>query len=200
MEMKIHEHLYRHLMLIFDRSFGGPEKQWSVNKLDYQLQFIISLIDGQRDEVNYFSSPPQNTNNSISSLSIPLEDSFIYVVSLIHHLKHRFAARYSQCVRWSTEEKNRWSSQDGKIEHVDLLIFRYKTKNLSIDLNWNVKMLRDKHFSIDIEAKINDKIDIDVPMGIWKIDQQTNHFHLHFNNFEMEMKILINIICQSIAF
>jgi hypothetical protein len=183
-------------MLIFDRSFGGPEQQWSVNKLDYQLEFIISLIDSQRDEVNYFPSPPQNTNNSISSLSIPSEDSFIYVVSLIHHLKHQFAARYSQCVRWSNEEKNRWSSQDGKIEHVDLLIFRYQTKNLSIDINWNVKMLRDKHFSIDIQAKINNKIDIELPMGIWKI----NDFDLHFNNFEMEIKMLIKILCRSNAF
>jgi hypothetical protein len=187
-------------MLVFDRSFGGPEKQWSVDELDYQLEFIISLIDGQRDEVNYFSSPPQNTNNSISSISIPSEDSFIYVVSLIHYLKHQFAARYSRCVRWSTEEKNRWSSQDGRIEHVDLLIFRYQAKNLSIDFNWNVKMLKDKHFSIDIQAKINNKIDIELPMGIWKINEQTNDFDLHFNNFEMEMKILINIICRSNAF
>jgi hypothetical protein len=199
MEMKIHEHLQRHLMLIFDRSFAGPEQQWSVNELDYQFQFMISLLESERAETNYFS-PPQTTNNQLSSLSIPLGDSFVYIVTLIHHLKHQFAARYCQCVRWSTEEKYRWSSQDGRIEHFDLLIFRYQTKYLSIDIHWNVRLLRDKHFSIDIKAKIKDKIDIEIPMGIWKINEQTHHFDLHLNNFEMEMKILINIICQSIEF
>jgi hypothetical protein len=195
MEMKIHEHIQRHLMLIFDRCFAGPDQQLSVNELDYQLQFIISLIEGEKVEFNYFP-PPQNPNNY---MFIPLEDPFVYIVSLIHQLKYQFAARYSQCVRWSTEEENRWSSQDGSIEHLDLLIFRYQTKNLSINFNWNIKMLRDKYFSIHIKTKINDKIDIEIPMGIWKIDQQTNHFDLHLKNFEMEIKILVNIICQSIA-
>ncbi len=77
-----------------------------MDELDYQRQLIISLIQGQRDETHYFSLP-QNMNNHRLSLSIPLEDPFVYVVSLIHHLKHQFAAHYSQCVRWSIEEKYR---------------------------------------------------------------------------------------------
>ncbi len=200
MEMRTHEHLQRHLMLIFDRSFAGPEQQWSVDELDYQLQFMIALIEGEKEEVNYFPPSPQSTKDNMLLPFIPLGDSFVYVVSLIHHLKHQFAARYSQCVRWSNEEKNRWSSQDGRIEHIDLLIFRYQTKNLSIDINWNVRILREKKFSIFIKAKINDKIDIEVPMGVWKINEQTNDFDLHFNNFEVEIKILIKILCRSNAF
>jgi hypothetical protein len=84
MEMKVHEHLQRHLILVFDRSFAGPEEQWSVDELDYQLQFITALIDGEKDDANYFSSPPpENTSDNMSLPSFLLRDSFVYVVSLI---------------------------------------------------------------------------------------------------------------------
>jgi hypothetical protein len=145
-------------------------------------------------EPNYFP-PPQNTN-----IPIPLEDPFVYMVSLIHHLKHQLAVRYPQCVRWLTEEKNCWLNQDGRIEHDDLLIFCYQTKNLPIHIHWNVKMLDDKDFSIDIKLKANENINLELPMGIWKINEQTTNFDLHFNSFEMKIKMLIDIICQSIAF
>jgi hypothetical protein len=45
-------------------------------------------------------------------------------------------------------------------------------------------MLQDKQFSIDIQAKVNENINIELLMSIWKIDEQTNHFHLYFNQFE----------------
>lgn len=185
-------------MLIFDRSFGNPDQQWSVVELDYQLQLIIVLIDGEREGMNYFPSP-SNLNSNISSSIIPYEDPFIYVVSLIYHLKKQFSIRYSNCIRWSSNEKNHWHSQDEKIECNDLLIFSYQTKNLSINIQWNVLLLKEQHLLITIKAKISDKIHIELPLGIWKITEQTNDFHHHLNNFEIEMKSLINILCQSIA-
>jgi hypothetical protein len=165
----------------------------------FQGSFSVPHIRQPPLEPNYFP-PPQTTNIPISSPSIPLEDPFVYLVSLIHHLKHQFAVRYSQCVRWSTEQKNHWLSQDTRIEHDDLLIFSYQTKDLPIHIHWNVKMLDDKDFSIDIKAKADENINIELPMGIWKLNEQTTNFDLHFNNFEMKIKMLINIIYQSIAF
>jgi hypothetical protein len=198
LETRTHEHLQKHLTLIFDRSFAGPDQQWSVAELDYQLQFMLALIEGEKEEGNYFPSS-QNTNNNTLSPSIPLGDPFVYVVSLIHQLKTQFAARYSKCVRWSTDKKNRWCSQDGKIENYDLLIFSYQTKNLSVDINWNVRILREQQFSICIIAKAPNKIDIELPLGLWKINEQTTDFDIHLKNFETEIKVLINILCQSIA-
>ncbi|CAF4857462.1 unnamed protein product, partial [Rotaria sp. Silwood2] len=87
----------KHLTLIFDRGFGDPNQQWSVDELDYQLQFMLTLITNENEQVNYFPAP-QIINSIILSPSIPLEDPFVYVISLIHHLKHQFATRYSKCV------------------------------------------------------------------------------------------------------
>jgi hypothetical protein len=187
-------------MLTFDRSFSGPNQQWSVVELDYRLQFMLALIEGERKEINYFPPLLSNMNGHMSSPAIPMGDPFVYVVSLIHHLKNQFATLYSKYVRWSNDEKNRWCSQDERIEHYDLLIFSYQTKNLSIGIHWNVRLLKEKQFEICIKAKSNDKIDIELPLGLWNINEQTNDFVNHLKSFQMDMKILINILCQSIAF
>jgi hypothetical protein len=199
MELGTAKHLYRHLMLIFDRSFGAPNQQWSVDELDYQLQFMVALIEGEKEKSSYIPST-RNTNDYMSLPFIPLGDPFVYVVSLIHHLKNQFAARYSNCIRWSTGEKNRWCSQDRTIENYDLMIFSYQSKNLSVDVTWHVTILKEKQFIISIKAKDHNKINILLPLGLWKINEKKNDFDVHLKYFEMEMKILINILCQSIAF
>jgi hypothetical protein len=192
METGIYEHLDRHLMLIFDRAFDSPEQQWPVDELDYQLQFLIALIDDDQLSLN------QNKNDWISlSPSIPLDDPFVYLVSLIHHLKHHFVQQYSQKVRWSTNENNHWSSNDGIIKHKHLLIFDDKEKNLSVDIHWEIKILQNHHFHISIQAKDQKNINIQLPMGSYSIDEQTNQFC--FQNFQLEMKTLIHILCQLIT-
>jgi hypothetical protein len=182
-------------MLVFDRSFANPEQQWSVDELDYQLRFLIALIDSKD---NSFPSN-QNTNDQNLSPSIPLEDPFVYLVSLIHHLKHYFVQRYSQHVRWSTNENNFWSYQDGIIEHKHLLIFHDQGKNLSIDIHWHIKILKDQQFDISIQAKDQKNIKIQLPMGRYEINEQINHFHLYFQIFQIEIKTLIHILFQSIT-
>jgi hypothetical protein len=175
-------------MLIFDRAFDNPEKQWTVDQLDYQLQFLIALIDDDQLLLN------ENTTDCLSlSPSIPLDDPFVYLVSLIHHLKHHFVQQYSQKVRWSTNENNHWSYNDGIIEHKHLLIFNDKQKNLSIDIHWNIKILQNHQFDISIQAKDQ----IQLPIGRYSIDDQINQFC--FQNFQLEMKTLIHILCQSIT-
>ena len=188
--MGVHEHLYRHLMLVFDRSFANPEQQWSVNELDYQLQFLVALIDGDQ-----FPST-QNTNDQISSPAIPLEDPVVYLVSLIHHLKRCFADRYSQYVHWLTNENNDWSIRDGTIEHKHLLIFHDQEKNLSIDIHWYIEIDKDKYFDISIQAKDQKDFNIQLPMGRYESDKQINSFPLYFTIFQMEMKTLIHILIQ----
>jgi len=193
METGVYEHLYRHLMLVFDRAFANPEQQWSVNELDYQLQFLIALVNDDQSLLN------QNTNDQISSPSIPLEDPFVYLVSLIHHLKHNFTHQYSQQVRCSMNENNHWSSQDGIIEHKHVLIYQDQGKNLSIDIHWHIKLLKDQHFDISIQANDQKNINIQLPMGRYEINEQINSFHLYFQNFQMEIKTLIHILFQSIT-
>ncbi len=193
METGVHEHLYRHLMLVFDRAFANPEQQWSVNELDYQLQFLVALIDDDQSPLN------QNTNDQISSPSIPLGDLFVYLVSLIHHLKQNFAHQYSQYVRCSMNENNHWSSQDDIIEHKHVLIYHDQGKNLSIDIHWHIKILKDQHFDISIQANDQKNINIQLPMGSYEINEHINSFHLYFKNFQMEIKTLIHILIQSIT-
>ncbi len=81
-----------------------------------------------------------------------------------------------------------------------MLIFSYQTKQLSVDINWNVRIMKEQQFSICIKAKDHNKVNIELPLGVWKINEQTNDFHIHFKNFEMEIKFLINILCKSIGF
>lgn len=191
METEVDENLYRHLMLIFDRAFANPEEQWSVNELDYQLQFVIALIDDVQSPLI------QNTSDPILFPSIPLEDFVVYFVSLIHYLKHCFVHRYSQYVHWSTNENNHWSFQDEIIEHKHLLIYNHQEKNLSIDIHWRIKRLKDQHFDISIQAKDQKNINIQLPIGTYQINDQTNQFHYYFQNFQMEIQTLIHILLKS---
>ncbi|CAF4976038.1 unnamed protein product [Rotaria sp. Silwood1] len=193
---KIPEHIMKHLTLIFDRGFGDPNQQWSVDELDYQLQFMFTLITNENEQVNYFPAP-QIMNDIILSPTIPLEDPFVYVVSLIHHLKHQFATRYSKCVRWSTDKKNSWNAQNGRIENYDLLIFSCQEKNFPIDIKWDVQLLQEQNFLFYVKARTDNKIIIELPLGVWKINEQTATFEVHLQNFEMEIKTLINILFKS---
>ncbi|CAF3693938.1 unnamed protein product [Rotaria sp. Silwood1] len=186
----------KHLTLIFDRGFGDPNQQWSVDELDYQLQFMFTLITNENEQVNYFPAP-QIMNDIILSPTIPLEDPFVYVVSLIHHLKHQFATRYSKCVRWSTDKKNSWNAQNGRIENYDLLIFSCQEKNFPIDIKWDVQLLQEQNFLFYVKARTDNKIIIELPLGVWKINEQTATFEVHLQNFEMEIKTLINILFKS---
>ncbi|CAF3317114.1 unnamed protein product, partial [Rotaria sp. Silwood2] len=194
----IPEHIMKHLTLIFDRGFGDPNQQWSVDELDYQLQFMLTLITNENEQVNYFPAP-QIINSIILSPSIPLEDPFVYVISLIHHLKHQFATRYSKCVRWSTEKKNSWNAQNGRIENYDLLIFSCQEKNFQIDIKWDVQLLQEQNFLFYVKARTDNKIIIELPLGVWKINEQTVNFEVHLQNFEIEIKTLINILFKSIV-
>lgn len=184
-------------MFIFDRSFAGPDQQWSADELQNQLQFIITLIGEEKEGINYFPpSPPPNTNDHIPLPCIPFGDSFVYIVSLIHQLKTHFAMRYSNYIRWSSNENSRWLNQNGSIENTDMLIFHYQTKNLAININWIVRIWPDQRFFLGIEATHGNKFNIELPLGIWEITEQTNDFQQHLNDFEIEMKILINILCR----
>ncbi|CAF2925076.1 unnamed protein product [Rotaria sp. Silwood2] len=194
----IPEHIMKHLTLVFDRGFGDPNQQWSVDELDYQLQFMLTLITNENEQVNYFPAP-QIINNIILSPSIPLEDPFVYVISLIHHLKHQFATRYSKCVCWSTEKKNSWNAQNGRIENYDLLIFSCQEKNFQIDIKWDVQLLQEQNFLFYVKARTDNKIIIELPLGVWKINEQTVNFEVHLQNFEIEIKTLINILFKSIV-
>ena len=186
-------------MLTFDHCFTDPNQQWSVNELDYQLQFMLALINSDNNQKKYFPALQDNIGR-IPLLSIPTNDSFVYIISLIHHLKNQFTARYSNCIRWSMEEKNQWCSQDGQIEHHHLMIFSYQSKDLSVDIDWKARILEDQQISISIEAKDHNKVSIELPLGSWQINKQTNDFDSHMLKFEIEMTILINLLCQSIGF
>lgn len=199
MEKKIPEHVLRHLMLTFDHCFTESNQQWSVNELDYQLQFILALIDGDKNQKNYFPALRDDIG-CIPLPSIPTNDSFIYIVSLIHHLKNYFAARYPNCIRWSMEEKNGWYSQDGQIDHHHSMFFSYQSKELSVDTNWKARIVDNQQISISIEAKDHNKVGIELPLGFWRINNQTNDFDIHMLKFEIEMEILINLLCQSMGF
>lgn len=186
-------------MLIFDRCFAAPSQQWTVKELDYQLQFMLALIGGNENKKNYFPSSEDHIDR-MPLPSMPMGDSFVYVVSLIHSLKTHFAVRYPNCVRWSTEQENRWCNQDGQIEHHHSMIFSYQSKDLSVNMHWKAGILKGQQVSISIEAKDHKQIGIELPLGSWKIDQQTNDFDVHITKFEIEMQILVNILCKSMAF
>jgi hypothetical protein len=198
MEMKIHEHLMKHLTLIFDRGFAGPSQQWSVDELDYQLQFVLTLIGNENEQINYFPAPSK-INDDMSSISIPSEDPFVYVVTMIHHLKHQFAARYSKCLRWSTEKRNNWKMEDGRIKNYDLLTFSYQGKDLAVNIELEAEILKEQPVLFYVKAKTHNNIVIELPLGLWKTNEQTPDFETHLKKFEMEIKTLINILFKSIT-
>ena len=162
-------------MFIFDRGFAGPDQQWSVDELQNQVQFIITLIGEEKEGINYFPSSP-NTNDHLPLPRIPSGDPFVYIVSLIHQLKTHFATHYSTNIRWSSNEKSHWYNQNGRIENTDLLIFHYQAKNLAININWVVRILSNQRFFLDIEANDGNKFNIELPLGVWEITEQTNDF------------------------
>lgn len=167
------------------------------NCSSFQDYYLVPYIQESPIKSNYFPSL-QNTTITISSLCIPSKDPFIYIVSLIYYLKEQLTMNYSQCVRWLTEQKNHWFTQHQRIEHDDVLIFSYQTKSLPIHIHWNINLLEDNTFSIDIKGKVNENKRIELPIVIYKIGRQTYDFH--FNNFQMQIKILVDSLCQSIAF
>ena len=152
--------------------------------MDYQIRFLVRLLDNES----------ASFNDKISSPSIPLEDPFVYLVSLIHHLK----TECSQYIHCSINESNHWSFQNGLLEHKHLLTYHKEGQNHSIDIHWHIKILEDHHFNISIHAKDQKNINIQLPMGQYKIDEQRNPFYLYFKIFHMEMNTLIFILLQSV--
>ncbi|CAM4826376.1 unnamed protein product [Rotaria magnacalcarata] len=197
MEMKINEHLKNHLLLTFDHCFADPNQQWTLEKVEYELDFMISLLTIDQKQSNYFPNIDY-VNNEISSIFITLEDPFVYVISLIHHLKKEFENRYSKLIRWLNIGKGNWRYQDKQIENQDTLDFIYQGKPISIDLIWNVKFSEEQQFLMNLIAKLPKNIDFELPLGTWGRNQQTSGFEVILRFFEIEMKILINILFQSI--
>ncbi|UJR16586.1 hypothetical protein I4U23_003486 [Adineta vaga] len=193
----IGQHLEKHLMLIFDRGFTNPGHQWSIDELDYQFQWITTLLMERHEQVNYFPVS-LNINTQTLSSSIPFGDLFIYIVSLINQLKTQLVTRYCTCMRWSTEGKSRWITEDKRIENHDVLVFWYQESNLTIDIQWHIQILQENQFKLHIKANGSNQVAIELPLGIWTMKQQANDFDTLLNSFEIEMKILITILLESL--
>ncbi|CAF1131778.1 unnamed protein product [Adineta ricciae] len=188
----MYQHIEKHLMLIFDRGFAGPDQQWSIDELDYQLQCIIVPLQGKHERTDYF--PVSSTVNAEPTLPvISFEDPFVCMVSMIYNLKTRLVDRYRKCMRWSSQGKNQWITEHKLIENRDMLIFWYQGTDLTIDIHWNVTILENDQFKLVINAKGPDKVNLELPLGSWSIKQPSADFEILLKSVELKMKILICI-------
>lgn len=190
MEIRMKEHLSQHLMHTFDHVFATPDKQWSIDKVDYQLQFMLTLIAKDQEKLNYFPTPDIENNTILSSI-ILLKDPFVYMVSLINYLKEQFANRHSKCIRWLNIDRCDWKCHEDEVRNSDLLKYSYQEKSIEICITWHIKPLEEENFWLHMNAKIPEEIDFEMPLGDWKKPKQENDLETLRLYVELEMKTLI---------
>jgi len=182
--------LAQHLKLIFDRGFAGPDQHWPIEELEYQLQFMIQLLAKKKENDGYF---PLAINQIEPWSCTTKSDSFLQLVSLIDGIKKQFQIRYPS-ILWSTNEKSRWSGDSRQIENHDFLTFKKQKVIIPIEIIWHAQMDDKQDLTMTIIAKINNKINVELPLGIWKQYEEEKNKEEIFKAFELKLKILIDIL------
>ncbi|CAF1488187.1 unnamed protein product [Adineta steineri] len=153
---KIHS-MENHLQLIFDRAFGNPQQQWSVDALKYQIRFLVEVLNSMKEQ-----------NITIKCRSIhELNEPFLRVASLISRMKEEFVSYSSRFVRvhWSSNENNQWSGHSRAVQNYDLLSIDNNQLEMKFEANRSEK---EDQLQISAHIKINESTIVELPIGRWQ--------------------------------
>ncbi len=138
-------------------------------------------------------SPPLPTKEIQSLFDTSKPESFLQVASLIDWIKRQFEIRYHPNVHWLTNEKSRWSGCSQQIKNSDILTFKKQQLSIEIEIIWYAEINKNQELRMNIIAKIDDKTNFQLPLGVWKQYEQEKIL----KDFESELKILIEILYKN---
>ena len=178
--------------MIFDRGFGLPKDQWSIEELKYQLDHLLQLTTKNDEESSCL--PPPLSKKQIESSVIPKPNSFLQLASLIDSLKRQFSTRYPS-VQWSTDEKCQWSGHSQYVQVEDPLTFHRTERTVLIDTLCCATIKKNGEVEMIFKAKINPRrTEFIVSLGIWKQFDRDDVKENIYQVFELQVKILIEIL------
>lgn len=182
--------------MIFDRGFGLPKDQWSIEELQYQVDHLLQLTT-MNDEENRYLPPPLSQKQIESSLfTSPKSNSFLQLASLIDSLKQQFTARYP-IVQWSTDEKCQWKGHSYHVQVGDSLTFHQNGRYILIETCCSATIRKNGEVEMIFKAKSDPTgTKLIVSLGIWKDFDQDNTKKNIYQIFELQMKIFIEILYQ----
>ena len=108
-------------------------------------------------------------------------------------MRQQFTMRYPD-VRWSTDEKCQWSGHSRQAQVTDSLIFEKFSRSMIIETRCRATMNKNEEVEIIFMAKINSTEKVTLPLGTWKQFGQENVKEEIYKVFELELKILIEIL------
>lgn len=120
-------------------------------------------------------------------------DSFLRLGSLIDWMKRQFQIHYPS-IHWSTNDKSQWSGHSRQVKNIDILKFQKQQKSIIIEMICCVEINKNQELSITITAKGNGTARNLLPLGIWKQYEQEDDTEKILKTFELELKILIDIL------
>lgn len=189
------EHLERHLTLLFDRGFEGPDRQWSVNELDHQLQLALALLQSDKERGDRV---PMSAN-VIARPTYTVRDPVPCITLLIAQLKSQLVNRHSQCLRWSTGEHNRWKVQSKEIENQDVLLFRFREKEFSLDVRWCVEISSGSQFSLRVCVSGSNTLAVELPLGVRINHPPSEDFDRLLKNLETDMTAFLAVTISTLV-
>jgi hypothetical protein len=177
---KIHS-LKNHLQLIFDRAFGNPQQQWSVDALKYQIRFLFEVLNSMREQDIIIM------NRSVIAVNEP----FIRVASLISRMKEEFVNYYSPLAltRWSNNENNRWSGHLRAVQNYDLLNIGESQLQMKFEAN---RLENEDQLQISVYIKMNESTIVELPVGRW----QENEIETILEMFIRELSSFYHLLLE----
>ena len=109
-------------------------------------------------------------------------------------MKRQLTIRYPS-VQWSTDEKCQWNGHCQYVQVIDPLTFHRAGRTIVIDTLCSATITKNGELEILFKARINPRgTEFIVPLGKWKQFDQDNVKEDISKIFELQVKILIEIL------
>jgi len=153
---------------------------------------MLQLVTKSNEENSCFPLPLSKKQIE-SSMTKTKPNSFLQLVSLIDSMKRQFSLRYPD-IHWSTDEKIQWWGRNQQVENTDVLTFEKQYRPIVVDIHCRARINNNQELMITVMAKMNENNIITLPIGIWKEYEEENTKEEILKIFELELKILIDIL------
>lgn len=97
-------------------------------------------------------------------------------------------------VRWLADDKCQWSGHNQQAQVIDSLTFDHFSRSIIIETLCQATLNNNQELEIILMAKIDSTKKVTLPLGTWKQFDQENIREEIYKIFELELKILIQIL------
>ncbi|CAF5134286.1 unnamed protein product, partial [Rotaria sp. Silwood1] len=196
-----------YLMTTFDKGFEFPERQWTIEQLNFRLQLIRNTLESYSQ-----SSATIETLEDISNDLIKLDDIGIRALSssyesrspldkaasAFHFTKIKFIENHQRNYKW-TDGSCQWSDDIQNLDerkHYDTLTYYLLNKNWSIIICCTANVNENGQFVHLSIGSIVHGLYIGIPIGEYPTNSSTLDTNDIYIKFERELKNLIRLVCK----